>query len=266
MEGLEAYSRARPPFQERLAIAEAVLLADQTRCPINLLHLSSAEALDGGRKARLDYPDLDVRLETTLHHLCLTYDTARGGIAWGKVNPPIRAAADNEALWQGIQRGDIQQVASDHACCLEEIKHGGTWEAQPGFGGTGLLYPVLVSEGHFKRGLPLHRVAELVAAQPAQTVGLFPRKGTIAVGQDADLTVVDPQLEATVSRERLLSAQDHTTFEGYWLKGWPTHTIRAGRVVYADGRVVGQPDGRYLKRPDALHRRAPAANVTSLDA
>ena len=251
--GLEAYSRARPAFQERLAIAEAVLLADQTRCPVNLLHLSSAEALDGGLKARLDYPDLDVRLETTLHHLCLTYDTARGGIEWGKVNPPIRAASDNEALWRGIERGDIQQVASDHACCMEEIKHGGTWEAQPGFGGTALLYPILISEGHFKRGLPLHRVAEMVAAQPAQTVGLYPRKGTIAVGRDADLTVVDPEMEATVSRERLLSAQDHTTFEGCRLKGWPTHTIRAGRILYANGEVVGRPDGRYLKRPDALH-------------
>ncbi len=208
LEGLEAYSQARPPFQERLAIAEAVLLADQTHCPINLLHLSSAEA-------------------------------------------------DVEALWRGIARGDIQQVASDHACCMEEIKQGGTWEAQPGFGGTALLYPVLVSEGHFKRGMPLQRVAELVAAQPAHTVGLFPRKGTIAVGQDADLTVLDPESEATVTRDRLLSAQDHTTFEGYRLKGWPTHTIRAGRVVYADGQVVGQPDGRYLKRPDALHRARP---------
>jgi dihydropyrimidinase/allantoinase len=254
--GLEAYSQARPAFQERLAIAEAALLADQTHCPVNLLHLSSAEALEGGRKARRDYPELDVRLETTLHHLCLTYETARGGIAWGKVNPPIRSAADNAALWQGIFRGDIQQVVSDHACCMQDMKQGGTWEAQPGFGGTALIYPVLMSEGFFKRGLPLERVAELVAAQPAQTVGLFPRKGTIAVGQDADLTVIDPEFEAVVTPERLLSAQDHTTFDGFPLKGWPTHTIRAGRVVYADGRVVGEPDGRYLMRPDALHRAA----------
>lgn len=259
LEGLEAYSLARPPFQERLAIAEAALLADVTRCPVNLLHLSSAEALEGGKKARLDYPDLDVRLETTLHHLCLTYETARGGIEWGKVNPPIRTAADNEALWRGVFRGDIQQVVSDHACCMLDMKQGGTWEAQPGFGGTGLIYPVLMSEGHHKRGLPLRRVAELISAQPAQTVGLFPRKGTIAVGADADLTVIDPELEATITPERLLSAQDHTTFEGFSLKGWPVKTIRAGRLMFDAGKVVGPPNGRYLKRPIALHDRAGAA-------
>ena len=134
-----------------------------------------------------------------------------------------------------------------------DMKQGGTWEAQPGFGGTGLIYPVLISEGHHKRGLPLRRVAELVSAQPAQTVGLFPRKGTIAVGADADLTVIDPELEATVTPERLLSAQDHTTFEGVSLKGWPVQTIRGGRLMFDAGKVVGQPNGRYLKRPIALH-------------
>jgi len=266
LEGLAAYSQARPPFQERLAVAEAALLADETHCPVNLLHLSSAEALDAGRKARLDYPQLDVRLETTLHHLCLTYETARGGIEWGKVNPPIRTASDNEALWQGILRGDIQQVVSDHACCVSGMKQGGTWEAQPGFGGTALIYPVLVSEGFLRRGLPLRRVAELVAAQPAQTVGLYPRKGTIAIGSDADLTVVDPELEAAVSPERLLSAQDHTTFDGYKLTGWPTHTIRGGRLMFVDGEVVGAPDGSYLKRPDALHRPGGARIEASVGA
>jgi len=248
-DGLGAYHRARPPFQERLAIGEAALLADVTGCPINLLHLSSAEALEGGAKARLDYPDLDVQLETTLHHLALTYDRA-GGIQSGKVNPPIRTADDVEALWRGIMRGDLNQVVSDHACCQLEIKQGGTWEAQPGFGGSGLIYPVLVSEGYHKRGLPLHRVAELVSAQPARNFGLFPRKGTIAVGADADLAILDLDLEAPVTVDRLLSAQDHTPFDGFPVKGWVTHTIRAGRLQFADGQVVGQPDGRYLKRPD----------------
>ena len=250
--GLEAYSRARPPFQERLAIAEATLLADQTACPINLLHLSSAEALAGGIKARRDYDGLDIQLETTLHHLALTYDTAHG-IESGKVNPPIRGQDDIEALWRGIFRGDLNQVVSDHACCQTEIKQGGTWEAQPGFGGTGLLYPVMVSEGYHKRGLPLQRVAELISAQPARNFGLYPRKGTIAVGADADLAIVDPNEEGPVTVDRCLSAQDHTPFDGFPIKGWPTHTIRGGQLMFANGKVVGKPDGRFLKRPLALH-------------
>lgn len=253
IQGLEAYHRARPPFQERLAIAEAALLADVTQCPINLLHLSSAEALQGGIKARLDYPTLDIQLETTLHHLCLTFETAHGGIESAKVNPPIRTKADNEALWAGVLRGDINQVVSDHACCMYEMKQGGVWEAQPGFGGTSLIYPVMVSEGYHKRGLPLARVAELVSAQPARNFGLYPRKGTIAIGSDADFAVVDPELEQTVHTEMLLSAQDHTPFEGYHLKGWPVQTIRAGKVMFDRGKVLGKPDGQYLRRPDALY-------------
>ncbi len=250
LEGLEAYDRARPPFQERLAIAEATLLADVTGCPVNLLHLSSGEALAGGKKAQRDYPDRDIRLETTLHHLALAYDRLSG--LGGKVNPPIRTEAENEALWQGVLDGSISEVVSDHACCTLELKGGGTWGAYAGFGGTGLLYPVLFSEGT-RRGLSPVRVAELLSANPARNFGLFPTKGTIAVGSDADLVVLDPELEATVTAERLLSAQDHTPFEGMPVKGWPTHTIRRGEVLLRDGQVVGTTSGRYIRRPVAMH-------------
>lgn len=252
LEGLEAYHRGRPPFQERLAIAEATLLADVTGCPVNLLHLSSAEALAGAEKAIRDYPGIDIRLETTLHHLALTYDGA-GGIESGKVNPPIRTADDVEALWQGVRRGSISQIVSDHACCTIDEKQGGTWEALPGFGGSSLIYPVLMSEGFHKRGLPLERIVDLVSTSPARNFGLYPQKGAIGVGADADLVILDPELEQPVTTEMLLSAQDHTPFEGMSLRGWPTQTIRAGRLMFVDGEVVGDPDGRFLKRPIGLH-------------
>lgn len=250
IEGLEAYHLARPPFQERLAIAEATLLADVTGCPVNLLHLSSGEALAAGMKARADYPERDIRIETTLHHLALTYETA-GGIEKGKVNPPIRTRTDNDALWRGVLRGEIDQIVSDHACCTLDLKQGGTWEAYAGFGGTSLLYPIVFSEGR-KRGLAPQRIAELVSANPARTTALYPRKGAIAVGSDADLAILDPELAAPVTVERLLSAQDHTAFDGFPVTGWPTHTIVGGRVQFRHGKVVGRPDGRYLRRPQAL--------------
>ena len=251
LQGLEAYHRSRPPLTERLSMAEAVVLADATRCPVNLLHLSSEEAVTSGARARREFPHLDIRLETTLHHLALTYATA-GGIR-GKVNPPIRTEADREALWQAVQDGRIDTVVSDHACCSEADKEGDLWKALPGFGGTALLYPYLLSEGHGRRGLSLARVAELASANPARAFGLYPRKGALAVGSDADLAVVDLEREVAVTPEALNSAQDFTPFAGLKVRGWPTHTLLRGRVVWDGKAPKGQPAGRYVKRPVGLH-------------
>jgi dihydropyrimidinase/allantoinase len=244
--GLEAYHKARPPLTEQLSIAEALVLTDATRCAVNLLHLSSAEALAAGSEGRRTHPGLDIALETTLHHLALTYETAGGAI--GKVNPPIRTERDREALWRAVVDGRIDTVVSDHACCSEEEKGGDFWSALPGFGGTALLYPYLLSEGP-RRGLSLARIAELASANPARAFGLFPRKGSILVGSDADIVVVDPDAERTVSPDVLQSAQDFTPFAGMRVKGWPTHTLLRGRLVFDGKHVIGAPSGNYIKRP-----------------
>ena len=249
---LKAYSDARPPLTEQLSIAEAMTLANATRCPVNLLHLSSTDALDEAVHYRRRF-GLDQRLETTIHHLSLTYDTAAGGLN-GKVNPPIRSANDVEALWRGVLAGEIDWVASDHACCLEREKRKGIWSSLPGFGGTSLLYPVLLSEGYHKRGLPLQRVAELAAANPARAYGLYPSKGCIIVGADADLAIVDLDEERTVTAAMLLSGQEYTPFEGMRVKGWPTHTIVRGRLVFANGAPIGAPGGEFLRRPAVAER------------
>ena len=245
--GPQAWHEARPPLTERLSVHEAAILADATRCRVNLLHLSSAEALRAALEVRNLYPSLDVRCETTLHHLALTHDMLEG--TGGKVNPPIRTRADVEALWDGVARGEINWVASDHACCMESDKGDDLWPALPGFGGTALLYPVLLSEGVHKRGLPLERVAELVSAAPARAFGCFPAKGSLAVGADADLVLVDLEREQVVTPELLHSAQDHTPFRGVSLKGWPVRTLLRGMTVYNDGEVIGAPAGRFVRRP-----------------
>jgi dihydropyrimidinase/allantoinase len=246
---LQAYSESRPPLTERLSIHEAGVLADATRVRVNLLHLSSAEAVRAAREVRSLYPELDLRLETTVHHLALTYDMLDGKGLGGKVNPPIRTAADVDALWSAVTDGTIQWVASDHACCLEELKGDELWPALPGFGGTALLYPVLLSEGYHRRRLPLQRIAELASTAPATAFGCHPRKGSIMVGADADLALIDLEREHVVTPELLHSAQDHTPFAGVRVKGWPVRTLLRGETVFAHGESVGSPLGRFVPRP-----------------
>jgi dihydropyrimidinase/allantoinase len=250
--GLAEYSAGRPPLTERLSIEEAGVLADATKVNVNLLHLSSALALETAVALGRRYPDMDMNRETTLHHLALDHETldAKGGLG-GKVNPPIRTKSDNEALGEGVRRGHVGTVASDHACCMEAEKGSGPddlWPAQPGFGGTALLYPVMISEGHHKRGVSLERIAQLVSARPAQTFGLYGRKGTIAVGADADLTVVDLDLEQEVTTELCQSAQDHCPFQGEQVKGWPVTTLVRGLPMMEAGKVSAEFPGQYLKR------------------
>jgi dihydroorotase-like cyclic amidohydrolase len=242
--GLAAYSAGRPPLTERLAIGEAGVLAEATACPIQFLHLSSAQALASAVEFRDAHRDLDVRLEVTLHHLALSYETYSD--QRGKVNPPIRSEADREALWAGLRRGEVDWVCSDHACCSEEKKEGDMWAALPGFGGSALLYPYLLTEGP-RRGLSIPRIVEIASTSPARAFGLAPAKGAIAIGADADLAIVDMEASHAVTTERLLSAQDFTPFEGMELTGWPVQTLLRGRVVLRDGAPVGAPSGVYLR-------------------
>jgi dihydropyrimidinase/allantoinase len=243
--GLAEYAAARPPLTERLAIEEAGVLADHTRIPVNFLHLSSGLALETAAEVRRRY-DLDANLETTVHHLALSHDAIQG--LGGKVNPPIRTRADNEALWRGLIDGRVGTVASDHACCMEESKGEDLWPALPGFGGTALLYPILISEGHHKRRVSLERIAQVASANPARTFNLYPRKGTIAVGSDADLTIIDPDLEQVVTPELCLSAQDHSPFAGVSVRGWPVATLVRGIPMLRDGDVAKDWPGMYLRR------------------
>ncbi|AZK97685.1 MULTISPECIES: dihydroorotase [Streptomyces] len=251
-QNLRAYSDGRPPLTEQVAIGEAATLAAHAGARVNLLHLSSADALESALTARRHH-GTDMRFEVTLHHLCLDHETldARGGLG-GKVNPPIRTARDAERLWEGVRDGSVDWVASDHACCMEEEKGDELWPARPGFGGSALLYPVLLSEGFHRRGIPLTRIAELASARPARAYNLWGRKGSLAVGYDADFTVVDPGLEQEVRAELLLSGQDHCPFEGVRVRGWPVTTVVGGRIAYrlGDGgpEVADEPTGRYLRR------------------
>jgi len=249
---MQDYSNSRPGWIEDLAIREVGAMANATGCKVNLLHLSSREAIDAAMRVAAEYPHIDFLLEATLHHLGLSTDSDYGVL--GKVNPPVRDQSHVDYLWNATIQGDIRTVASDHACSLKAFKKDDLWTSMPGFGGTSLMFPVLVTEGYHKRGMPLERIAELSALNPAIYHHLFPEKGSIMVGYDADLAIIDLHTEKEVNTEILYSAQDFTPFEGLKLKGWTDCTILRGKVIFENAEVTGTPGyGKYIKRPVGCH-------------
>ena len=251
LDGLAAYSAARPPHSEGLAIFIAAYLANETAWPrINLLHLSSGKAIDAALQMRTLFPHIDFRREVTVGHLLLDVDAPAG--AYAKVNPPIRPRADVERLWQAVLAGDVDWIVSDHACCSAEEKVDAEdpeniWRAKSGFGGTDWLLSGVFSEGT-RRGLSPNRVAALLSRNPAARFGLH-RKGDIAPGFDADLVLFDPDERFTVRAADSLSGQGYTSFEGLELVGRVKQTWLRGERVYDRGEVVGSARGQYLSRP-----------------
>jgi allantoinase len=249
--GLAAYSAARPPHAEGLAVAVAAYLAHETGCVnVNLLHLSSRTALDTAMVMARAFPHVDFRREVTVGHLLLDVTAPTG--AYAKVNPPIRPREDVEYLWTAVLDGRVDWIVSDHACCAEETKAAGKgagsiWLAKSGFGGTEYLLAGVFSEGR-RRGLPLHRMAALTAWNPAQRYGLL-AKGDLAPGYDADVALLDPERAFTVRAADSPSGQGYTPFEGQRLTGQVTATFLRGELAWEEGRAVGPPRGRYIARP-----------------
>jgi allantoinase len=251
LSGLRAYSAARPPHSEGLAIFIAAYLANEAQCAnINLLHLSSRKAVEAALQMAAVFPQVNFRREATIGHLCLDHDCAAGVLA--KVNPPIRAREDVEYLWRAVLDGHIDWVCSDHACCRHETKIDGSkpneiFLAKSGFGGTEYLLPALITEGE-RRGLSMARVAQLTATEPARRYGLR-GKGELAPGFDADIALVRTGIADVIRAADSESAQGYSPFEGYELHARVTTTLLRGEIVFDQGKIVGPPRGRYLHRP-----------------
>ncbi|MBD1824428.1 amidohydrolase family protein [Cyanobacteria bacterium FACHB-DQ100] len=248
--GLSAYSAARPPHSEGLAICIASYLAHETNCiNINLLHLSSRKAVEAALMMQSTFPHINFKREVTIGHLLLDVEAPTG--KWAKVNPPIRSRADVEFLWTAVLQNQIDWIVSDHACCSAEKKASlqdpdNIWLAKSGFGGTEYLLSGVLSEGS-KRGMSYDHMARLLCWNPAQRFGLW-QKGDIAIGYDADLVLVDPNERFVVQAAESFSKQGYTPFEGMELTGRVKQTMLRGNLIYDRGQILGSPQGRYLKR------------------
>lgn len=244
--GLAAWNATRPDFVEAEAVQRAGFLARITGAPVYVVHTSSGEALRSALSQRRD--GAPITIETCPHYL--THDVSWIGGVTAKINPPLREKADREALWQGLLDGSIDTVATDHIHRDISSKDGNIWQASPGCPGMETMLPVLLSEGHHKRGLSLGRIAELTAANPARAMGLGGKKGAIALGHDADLALIDLGKDVRIDRRDVTSSAGYSIYEGWTLKGAIVHTLVRGKFALRDSTLVDATagHGQFLRR------------------
>jgi dihydropyrimidinase len=247
------YPASRPPLAEAEATRRAVDYAALVDAEIYIVHLSCADALEAVSAARRR--GVRVWAETRPIYLALTEDRyAAGGTEAAKFvgAPPLRTARDQTALWEGLRSGDIQAIGSDNTSWTVEQKAAGAQDfTRVPYGVPGLEteMPVIYSEGVSQARISLHTFVAAFSTNPARIFGLYPQKGTIAVGSDADMVLFDPAGVARVDERRLHSRAGYDPFDGFELRGVPTLTLSRGEVVARQGQLVSQAGrGRHLLR------------------
>lgn len=245
---------SRPPVCEENATQTVIDLAEMVDANVMIVHMSCKGALERARAAKKKKNNIII--ETCPHFLLLddsVYDQPLEQACKYVVTPPMRKAEDREALWQGIVSGDISLVSSDHCACPydEKIKLGQESFATIPHGAPGIeaRLPVVFSEGVSKGRITLEKFVEVVSANPARIAGMYPQKGTISVGSDADITVIDPEKEVTLSVAQMHSNCDFSPYDGVQVKGYPVATISRGTFIYKDGAVMDvRGHGQLVKR------------------
>jgi dihydropyrimidinase len=251
------HGMAHAPIAEREATSRAISLAELVDVPILIVHVSAREAMEQIRLAKAR--GLKVYGETCPQYLFLTADDLdRPGFEGAKYmcSPPPRDKANQEAVWQGLTTGVFDVFSSDHAGYRYDdpegkMKHGRNApfkKVANGVPGLEVRTALLFSEGVGKGRIDLPKFVALTATNAAKLYGLHPRKGTIAVGSDADLAIWDPDREVTIRQSMIHDAMDYTPYEGKTIKGWPITTLVRGEVVAEAGEFVGAAGkGRFLK-------------------
>jgi len=234
-------SRARPVISEVAAIQTVILYAEQTKAKIHIHHITSKDGLLLAVEARKR--KLNVTTETCPHYL-LFDDTQN----CHKVYPPIRGAEHNMMLWRGITRSEIDMIASDHAPHTAAEKALPLWDAPSGLCGVETLVPLMLNEVN-KGRISLNDFVRLASLMPAQTWNLYPQKGNLQDGADADITIVDMEMRKKITASELHSKSKTTPYEGMEVQGCPIATIVRGKFVIKDGKLTGNKGYGSLVTP-----------------
>ncbi len=267
-----AISHAR--FSEADAINRLIGMAALVDQPIMIFHVSTAEGAKVIRDARGE--GLKVFAETCPQYLFLTAeDLNKPGAEGAKwmCSPPPRSAADQEALWKALALGDLQTVSSDHA--PYRFDESGKLRGGPnpdfkqvanGLPGLEVRLPLLFDAMVSKGRLGLEKFVDLTATAPAKIYNLHPRKGSIAVGADADIAIWDPAIEVTLSDARMHDLAGYTPYAGRTVRGWPVTVLSRGRVVIADERMMAEPgSGRFIARTGGEAAKPAGRLVADMD-
>lgn len=251
---LAAWAEARPAVACLIRSAAAAEISKVTGCPLYIVHITTAGEVELVRRLRAQgYP---IYGETCISYLTHTMDMEERHGCHPKVIPAIKSAADQDALWRGLMDGTLTTVGTDHCAWTKDEKELGTgqqfaniWTALPGMTGMECLLPVLMTFGVRRRVLSIEDVARICSENPARRFGLYPHKGVLQVGSDADYVIIDPEKEALVDDDYYRgSVRDWSIYHGWRFRGMPETTVVRGEVVVERGEVKAQPGGgRYAR-------------------
>lgn len=252
-----AWPESRPTSQEIEAIARAIYWAGVTGGRLHIVHISNSGGVQQVTRAK--GAGIAVTAETCPHYLFFDHtDFQRIGPA-AKCAPPLRDLAEVEELWRCVLAGQVDIIASDHSPCQWAAKEAGQeniWKAWGGINGLQSGLAVLLTEGVHKRGLPLPDLVRMMCTNPARIFGLFPQKGTLLPGSDADLVVVDLEKEWTLTTDDLFYKNKHSAYVGTTFRGAIEQTYLRGQPVYQNGQILVEPGYGKLVRAGRQGGRA----------
>ncbi|MGH7905064.1 MAG: dihydropyrimidinase, partial [Candidatus Binataceae bacterium] len=244
------FAASRPPLSEASAVTRALGMAEITGATPYFVHLSTAAAIDAIRRAR--DTGLLALAETRPIYLYLTDKRLEepGGERFVG-HPPLRGDADREAMWAALANGEVDVVATDHCSWMLDRKLAARNfnKLVPGMSNLETLLPMLYSEGVARGRISLERMVDLIAGNPAKIFGLYPKKGVLAEGSDADVVIFDPKQTVVIAAREMHSGSDYDPFEGFEVHGWPKMTIARGEPIVSNRKPAARPGrGRFIPR------------------